>query len=173
MKHEDKLFFVVNILVWVIIYGMCFCFATGETEADFSSAHRTIDKTDSAYLTVESVETVRRAEISDVDDYGISYDGETYAALEDGLSGNYISKSGETFYFGPDGYYAGFFDSKEKNIEGGSYVINTTEGQITISIINPDATSMVVYLLQMDGPENYILVYEPANLKIELEKKDG
>lgn len=177
MKREDKLFFVLSLLIWTMIYGISFYLAAHEpefkTQVSSTLPHMTVDAGDKTVMAVESERAEEAGEeLSGLDDYDKSSGGEATSVITKVLAGTYESKSGDTFYFGPNSYYSGFFDSEHTDMEGGAYEISEEDGLITIKIISSDAKRTVTYKLQMNGPKNYTLIYEPTDFKIELEKKD-
>ena len=174
MNREDKVFFVLNLLIWILVYGMAFYFSVHEpktkTEAASTLSHFSVDTEDNSLKELSSAEDPE--EDQDVTDYDSTSSDEAASSVVNALSGTYISKSGDIFYFGPNGYYAGFFDSENTNIDGGTYTAEENDGIINVNIISPDGKRMVSYSLRMNGPINYILTYEATGFEIELEKKD-
>ncbi len=174
MKRDDKLFFVLNFFIWTLIYGISFYQATHvpkiKTEISSTLPHMTVEGNDRSDNVSELAE---EGKISpENSDYDESSEGETLSMLKETLAGTYVSKSGYCFYFGQGGYYSGFFDSEHTDVEDGSYDITEESNLVTIKIISSDKQRIVSYRLQMNGPKNYTLIYEPTDFKIELEKKD-
>ena len=173
MKRDDWVFLAANLIIWLLVYSVSFHITRTEPKEEIKVAatisHSTVDADNSMeILSVANKKTGK--EPDDVTDYGNSFLGEAVSAVIDSLAGAYISKSGYTFYFGPNGYYSGFFDSQNKDVDGGTYEMKENENGIEIKIISPDGQRMVTYLMHMNGPSDYTLIYEPTGFEMRLEK---
>lgn len=171
MEYQDKLFLVVNFICWFLVYGIWYF--------QLNVSHDAISPTVSisTSLQKEDVGKEQNSKITDKvantrrKDYEESSDDGAISIIAESLAGTYYTKNGYSFYFGPNGYYAGFFDNDNTYVDNCTYKLTEKDNAITLTIYSSDNSCMVSYLLLMNGTQNYTLIYEPTNYNIELEKE--
>ena len=165
MVNSDKVFFFLNIIIWILFYVILYLsFTYQNTETQIGS---TVNASDNGV----DIESNGNSNIESVAvDYDVNASEEASSVIKDILSGTYITRNGYKFHFGANGYYSGFFDSSNIYIEGGSYELKETNNKMIIRIISPDASKMVVYELLMNGPKGFLLIYEPTGFTMKMEK---
>lgn len=167
MINYDKVFFFLNIIIWLLIYGLLyysFTYTNTETQigSTVSASNSNMESSRKDDTNIESVAV----------DYDVNASDEAVSVVDDILSGKYSTKNGYVFNFGANGYYAGFFDKTNPSINGGSYELKGSNEQMIIRIINPDGSRMVEYNLFMNGSKGFLFVYEPTGFTLKLEKED-
>ena len=173
MDRDDKLFFLLNIILWILIYSISYYHATHIPEEKTQIGSSLSGGTASAAYEEPDDTAIDTEQITSTDvDYSTVSDSEASSVIRAALAGSYMSKSGYSFYFGDNGYYSGFFDSQNKEMEGGSYELYEIEDNVNLRIISSDNQRMVEYTLLMNGPNGFTLIYEPTGFNIKLEKID-
>ena len=182
MEHEDGWFLVFQTVIWLIII---FAFriilllpADGTQDVDGLITGMGTDtvvssRTGDNKQPVNVYKTGSGEVLPEIPDDFTSSADLKYSVLNDTIEGKYKSDSGVSFYFGPRGYFSGFFCDGMENIDGGTWRIVEKEDRPVLQIIDEGNTGMVSYLVRMDGEHGYILSYEPADLDFVLEEDNG
>lgn len=160
---------IIIIAVNALVIGIIISIFKGRAKEEIPVAQETKEE---IQVVNEIVEEVEEDPINEVDFDALinekSPDESMRMLYANILPTTYKLGNDTAFKFYTDGTYEGYFDEDHLNVAGYSYeLVNLEEGIVSLVITSPNGMSSVVYNLEMDINENFLLC-NPASEEHEI-----